>query len=330
MLFCLPVPVVNNVIFSLHLIRPSVLFVRHKSSASSKRWLQRQKNDYYSRNAKHENLKSRAAFKLLQIDQKYKIFRSPYGKPLNVVDLGAAPGAWNQVALERCPANSKILGVDILPYQPPRGVSSMQANILSKRTHEQIRDFYRLSNREHQLDSLKDVEIKTDAGETIIVKENSMVQTEHELLEEEDLSTSPLPVNGQDILTSHWPLDVVLSDMYVPIIQISGFGNSTTNNPYYRMANTSGLAVRDHEMSMDLCDAALIVAIDLLKKGGSLVIKFFTGERDEYLEKRLKMVFHKVNRFKPDASRSESKECYFVCLDKRNDYVDKVEVFTKA
>ena len=83
-------------------------------------------------------------------------------------------------------------------------------------------------------------------------------------------------------------------------------------------------------MSMDLCDAALIVAIDLLKKNGKLVIKFFTGVQDKYLEQRLEAVFHKVLRFKPSACRPESKECYFVCLGKRSYYVDKLMVFRKA
>ncbi|QPG74261.1 hypothetical protein FOA43_001586 [Brettanomyces nanus] len=276
------------------------------------------------REAKHENLKSRAAFKLLQVDQKFKIFQSSEGRALNVVDLGAAPGAWNQVALEKCPKGSKILGVDILPYQPPRGVSSMQANILSRRTHEMIRSFFGSAEKERHSDALKDVEITTNTGDTIIVKENSMMGAQlSETNNESDDSKDDNSLNKT-------PIDVVLSDMYAPFVQISGFANATTNNPYFRMANTSGLVVRDHEMSMDLCDAALIVAINLLKQGGCSVMKFFSGERDKYLEQRLQMVFHKVYRYKPTASRSESRECYFVCLNKKADYIDKLKVFSSA
>lgn len=301
----------------------SRVFVRYKSSSSSKRWLQRQKDDYYSRSAKHENLKSRAAFKLLQVDQKYRIFHSSGGKPMNVVDLGAAPGAWNQVALERCPANSKILGVDILPYQPPRGVSSMQANILSKRTHEQIRDFFASSEKQQSRpEQFEDIEISTSLGSKFTVTEAKILAEKEEKKEDTKRPAKPTTLYDR-------PIDVVLSDMYVPYIQVSGFANATTNNPYIRMANTSGLSVRDHGMSMDLCDAALIVAIDLLRKGGKLVMKFFTGDSDKNLEKRLRLVFNKVHRFKPKASHTSSKECYFVCLGKKENYVDKLQVFRK-
>jgi len=322
-------------------------FARYKSSSSSKRWLRRQKNDFYSREAKHENLKSRAAFKLLQIDQRFKIFHSPRGTPLNVVDLGAAPGAWNQVALDRCPKQSKILGVDILPYQPPRGVSSMQANILSRRTHENIRDFFQKKDKKNLLEEFKDVEITTADGKRLTVTEGTIqganATSETNCDPKKDLSGSdehqlqqqqqqPVDLEHEKHVeeSEKWPIDVVLSDMYAPFLQITGYASKTTNIPYARMANTSGLAVRDHEMSMDLCDAALIVAIDLLKKNGKLVIKFFTGVQDKYLEQRLEAVFHKVLRFKPSACRPESKECYFVCLGKRSYYVDKLMVFRKA
>lgn len=287
----------------------SLQLFRSKST-SSKRWLDRQKNDHFTRAARHENLKSRAAFKLLQLDERFGIFHGDH--PLNVVDLGAAPGAWNQVALERCPKRSRILGVDILPYQPPRGVSAMQANILSKRTHEQIRQFFSFKGDNS---TVEEMEITTGSGESITVTTTSVAETAA-------VDDTPTP-------QYKYPLDLVLSDMYVPFAQVTGYSISTTNTPYYRMANTSGLAVRDHAMSMDLCDAALIVAIDLLKTGGTLVIKFFTGNLDQDLEKRLLKVFKKVHRFKPAASRSESKECYFVCQGKYPD-VDKVEVFSVA
>lgn len=329
------------------LLRPDIvrkapffrLFARYKSSGSSKRWLRRQKNDIYSREAKHENLKSRAAFKLLQIDQQFKLFHSPGGVPLNVVDLGAAPGAWNQVALDKCPRQSKILGVDILPYQPPRGVSSMQANILSKRTHENIRNFFQKKDNKSMMEEFEDVEITTVGGKKLTVTEGTIqgansasIDTYSRPQDKSPGSNQPVDSEQEKHLeeAKNWPVDVVLSDMYAPFLQITGYASKTTNIPYARMANTSGLAVRDHEMSMDLCDAALIVAIDLLKKNGKLVIKFFTGVQDKYLEQRLKVVFHKVQRFKPSACRRESKECYFVCLGKKSYYVDKLMVFRKA
>lgn len=322
-------------------------------SASSKRWLDRQSGDYFTRRAKIENFKSRAAFKLLQIDEKFNIFGSKFksktnlshksnNKPINVLDLGAAPGAWNQVAIERCPPKSKILGVDILPYQPPNGASTIQGNILSKGTQEQIKNFFILSRLENKDRVFDEVEIISKADRrkilTTFEHEVSIVEQEAEvgkLIGEKlnknkltDLPDSSLNLN-EDNLALTYPVNVILSDMYVPYVRDSGFGNATTNNPYFRMANTTGLALRDHVMSMDLCDAALITAIDLLKKNGHLVMKFFTGEDDVLLEKRLKIVFHDVKRFKPRACRVESKECYFVCLNKRAYEVDKVDLFSK-
>ncbi|KAK1249027.1 hypothetical protein MKX07_002543 [Trichoderma sp. CBMAI-0711] len=64
----------------------------------------------------------------------------------------------------------------------------------------------------------------------------------------------------------------------------------------------------------DLCEAALRFASDTLKPGGHFVCKFYTGSEDKDLEKKLKLLFSKVYREKPDASRAESKEAYFVAL----------------
>jgi 21S rRNA (uridine2791-2'-O)-methyltransferase len=66
-----------------------------------------------------------------------------------------------------------------------------------------------------------------------------------------------------------------------------------------------------------LCDAATLFAIDVLKRQGTLVMKFYTGPEDKALEGRLKKVFEKVKREKPEATRNESREMYFMCLKKR-------------
>ncbi|AWU74043.1 uncharacterized protein C5L36_0A06370 [Pichia kudriavzevii] len=308
-LFCVPQTPITR--YSRYSLKATRLFsstrTLTKSSSSSNRWTNRQANDFYTRKAKHENLKSRAAFKLLQIDEKFGIFskcKSKRKMPLNVLDLGAAPGAWNQVALERCPAKSKILGVDLLPYQPPSGASALQGNILSKATHERIKDFFTLSALEKNDQLFNDVEILSKNGNKLEdIEYSSIVAKEVEMGQLMD--DAKLKRDANDI-KFQYPVDVILSDM---------------------MANTSGLAFRDHMMSMDLCDAALVTAVDLLKKDGSLVIKFFTGKEDNLLEKRLHRVFKNVERFKPRACRMESKECYFVCLGKRDYFVDKVHLF---
>lgn len=256
-----------------------------------------------------QGLRSRAAFKLMQIDDKVHLFRKNARQ--NVLDLGYAPGAWSQVAFDRTGPDGVILGVDILPCAPPRGVSSIQANILSRKTHELIRLFF---SRQFQL-----------YYEDRLHKDNGYFQ--HML--EQRLETTKDELNSgteQETKIQETPIDVIISDMYEPWPQISGFWNNLTNSAYDRMANTSGVAIKDHYASMDLCDAALVAAIDLLKPGGSFVCKLYTGKEDRILENRLKQVFNEVQRFKPTASRDESKELYFVGLKKKRN-IDKLKVF---
>lgn len=75
-------------------------------------------------------MKSRAAFKLIEINKKYRLFRRSSGQI--VVDLGFAPGSWSQVALDLTKPDGKVVGIDIIPAQPPRGVSAIQGNFLSE------------------------------------------------------------------------------------------------------------------------------------------------------------------------------------------------------
>ncbi len=78
--------------------------------ASSNRWLERQLNDPYVAESKRLGYRSRAAFKLIQLDEKYKFL----GKNKTIVDLGCAPGGWTQVAVERNKGQGQVVGVDIL------------------------------------------------------------------------------------------------------------------------------------------------------------------------------------------------------------------------
>jgi 21S rRNA (uridine2791-2'-O)-methyltransferase len=86
-----------------------------------------------------QGLKSRAAFKLLELDAKYHLFRRGCGQV--VVDLGFAPGSWSQVALDRTAPNGRIVGIDVIPAQPPRGVSAIQGNFLSPGVQGMVKQF---------------------------------------------------------------------------------------------------------------------------------------------------------------------------------------------
>ncbi len=87
-------------------------------SKSSKAWLKEHDDDVYVRQSRQAGYRSRAAFKLLELDQKDKLFRSG----MTVVDLGAAPGGWSQVVVKLIQPGGMILASDILPMDPIDGV----------------------------------------------------------------------------------------------------------------------------------------------------------------------------------------------------------------
>ena len=86
---------------------------------SSNRWLARQLNDPYVAESKRLGYRSRAAFKLIQLDEKFHFL----GKGKTIVDLGCAPGGWTQVAVERNKGTGKVVGIDILEAEPINGAT---------------------------------------------------------------------------------------------------------------------------------------------------------------------------------------------------------------
>ncbi len=106
-------------------------------SSSSQKWLQRQLNDPYVARAKREGWRSRAAFKLIEIDDKMKLLKPG----ARVVDLGAAPGGWSQVAALRTKADEgrgKIVAIDLLEIDPVTGVDFAQMDFLKDDAPERL------------------------------------------------------------------------------------------------------------------------------------------------------------------------------------------------
>jgi 23S rRNA (uridine2552-2'-O)-methyltransferase len=93
-----------------------------KRSIGSQRWLERQLNDPYVRAAQQQGLRSRAAFKLIELDEKHKLLKPG----LRVVDLGAAPGGWTQVAVQK--GGVKVVALDLLPMDPLPGAVVLQGD----------------------------------------------------------------------------------------------------------------------------------------------------------------------------------------------------------
>ena len=94
-------------------------------SAQSTRWLERQLNDPYVRKAKAEGMRSRAAYKLIELDDRFGLLKGAR----RIVDLGVAPGGWAQVARKRAP-KAAVVGIDLLPVDPIDGVVLLQMDFL--------------------------------------------------------------------------------------------------------------------------------------------------------------------------------------------------------
>ena len=96
-------------------------------TASSVRWLERQLNDPYVKQAKAEGYRSRAAYKLVELDDRFGLVRGAE----RVVDLGIAPGGWSQVVRKRAP-KAAIVGIDLLETEPLEGVEILQMDFMAE------------------------------------------------------------------------------------------------------------------------------------------------------------------------------------------------------
>lgn len=102
-------------------------------TAASTRWLERQLNDPYVKRAKAEGYRSRAAYKLLELDQKFGLLKGAK----RILDLGIAPGGWSQVARKVTP-KAQIVGLDLLPTDPIDGVTIFQLDFMDDRAPEML------------------------------------------------------------------------------------------------------------------------------------------------------------------------------------------------
>ena len=184
--------------------------------------------DSYYKKAKQEGYRSRAAYKLLELQQRYRLLKPGDA----VVDLGAAPGGWLQVAAKTVGQNGKIIGVDLQTIEPfrERNIILLQGDMARNEIQEQIKAV----------------------------------------------------LNG--------PADCVLSDLAPKL---------------------SGIRDADMARCLELNQAALDVAIQLLRPSGSLLIKSFISNDLHGFTAELKKYFSAVQRTKPDATRQGSSEFYF-------------------
>jgi len=195
----------------------------------SKRWLSERRREYYHLRAKEEGYRSRSAFKLIQLEERFHFFQGAR----KVLDLGAAPGGWLQVTSEAIGADGLILGVDLKEISPTGlpGVETLVGNVISEDTLQGIREFFQ----------------------------------------------------GK--------VDVILSDMAPEV---------------------SGVWDMDHFRQIHLARVALVVADELLRRDGWLVVKTFQGSEHEKFVHEAREMFERVKIVKPKASRKKSAEIFLV------------------
>jgi len=193
------------------------------------KWKSEHDREHYYKKAKKERYRSRASFKLLQLNNKFKIIKERF----KVLDLGAAPGGWSQVALELVGDDGLVLAVDL----------------------QRIKKF---ENENFHF-------IKGD------FTQKETINRIYETLDNK--------------------ADVIISDASPKL---------------------SGIKDIDHLISIELAETVLIIAGEILKPGGNIIIKAFQGEEYKNLLQKIKKMFRLVKTTKPQSSKQKSSEMYIV------------------
>lgn len=132
-------------------------------TSSSTRWLSRQLNDPYVKKAKAEGYRSRAAYKLAELDEKFTLLKGV----TRVVDLGIAPGGWSQIVRRRAP-KAKVVGIDLLPTDPLEGVTIFEMDFMADEAPALL---------EGALDGVPDLILSDMAANTVGHKQTDHLRT---------------------------------------------------------------------------------------------------------------------------------------------------------
>tara|TARA_B100000963_G_scaffold219403_1_gene191289 strand:+ start:1443 stop:2069 length:627 start_codon:yes stop_codon:yes gene_type:complete len=193
----------------------------------SNSWKIKQHRDQFFKKSKTLGYRSRASFKLIELNKKFNFIN----RNTNLLDLGASPGSWTQVASQII-SSGKIMSIDIKSMEPVKNVKFLKGNILEKSIKDEVMMYF----------------------------------------------TSKL--------------DVIISDM---------------------AADTTGNKTLDSIRTNKLCADVISFSKEILKPKGVLISKMFMGEDFVEVKNLAKSMFKKVNFFKPESSRKESKETYLHC-----------------
>lgn len=170
---------------------------------------------------------------------------------LNVAK-GYAPGSWSQVAVERTKPRGRVVGIDIIPAQPPKGVSTIQGNFLSEGVQAEVRRFLEDPDRGRpfappsvpvdKADAVADEDLQLALGKAV-----GRTATKK-------IAKIPQDVSGRMV-------NVVLSDMSAPWpLDNANYWKKSLSDPYIRMMNTSGINHKDHAGSM-VCNTLSVLRL---------------------------------------------------------------------
>ncbi|KAI8619914.1 FtsJ-like methyltransferase-domain-containing protein [Chytriomyces sp. MP71] len=257
-----------------------IVGLRGYSTTSTKQWVQRQTSDHFVKQAHRQSLRSRASFKLLELLRAHpQLIR----KGSKVLDLGAAPGGWTQVAVAAVSAQ----GAGYLM----KGGRFVDAGGVAERFS-------------HEEEGLFDGD---EVGENVATMAPVLAETGGRVVAVDLLPIDP--IYGADILMG----DMMKQETQNRVVELCGGKVDTVLSD---MAHSfTGSRTADVVRVIDLCKTAFLVAERVLKTKGHFVCKFIRGEDDDELQQMLKTRFETVAFDKPMASRSESAEAYLICLE---------------
>ena len=160
--------------------------------------------------------------------------------------------------MDRTSPNGRVIGIDIIPAQPPKGVSTIQGNFLSAAVQDEVKGFLRdtsTGNLNRLSEPSSDSRSKESSSGEVNTITMDYMEMEKRLVSTSQNSSNPLqPLEIKNLMQKEEDkgklVDVVLSDMSAPWEQTSGFWKKSLSNPYFRMMNTSGMTFRDHAGSM--------------------------------------------------------------------------------
>ena len=249
--------------------------IKTQSKKVNKSWLNDHVNDPYVKQAKVDGYRARAAYKLKEIDETFKLIKPGHV----VVDLGSTPGAWSQYVRRRLSPtgaavgalNGTIIALDILPMDPVEGVQFILGDFTEQATLDELLSKVKLVEQ-NLLGLQADLALKNDAKKPVNDVPPSQPHTQP--------YTQRLRV-----------VDVVVSDI---------------------APNLSGIASADAARIIGLIELAVDFAQTQLKPEGALVVKLFHGGAYDPLVKLFRATFKVVKPFKPKSSRDKSSETFLV------------------